>query len=387
MKKNILLCLLILITSLLFCNTEDSQLVDFQRKFHKGNLQDKVNVINEAALIENMNKEIFTTAMNFVRDYTDLLKDDSTMLILVELTIENVNRVPEPEAVKYLLEVFSSFNSKDIKNLVMKSVISNKYNNKELNSLIENYGISLLEKDNADDESLFLLINAMGKLQNPDFFNLLFRVATSEQVSDIIKKNAELAISSIETNYKTNMLSVIENGTVLEKQLALKLVLENEKNSDFLRAEVAEKSLQVSIIITGDTLTKDLIDFQMTALKELRRVAWTRSSDLIIKFFNNARKNYEDGILSEKDYIEIVETTAELASTKASSLLSEYLAYFNEQTEQGISCSEPLVLSVINALGTLGNKLAFDNLLYVGYLSYSEEIIEASRAALAGLKF
>lgn len=387
MKKNILLCLLILITSLLFCNTEDSQLVDFQRKFHKGNLQDKVNVINEAALIENMNKEIFTTAMNFVRDYTDLLKDDSTMLILVELTIENVNRVPEPEAVKYLLEVFSSFNSKDIKNLVMKSVISNKYNNKELNSLIENYGISLLEKDNADDESLFLLINAMGKLQNPDFFNLLFRVATSEQVSDIIKKNAELAISSIETNYKTNMLSVIENGTVLEKKLALKLVLENEKNSDFLRAEVAEKSLQVSIIITGDTLTKDLIDFQMTALKELRRVAWTRSSDLIIKFFNNARKNYEDGILSEKDYIEIVETTAELASTKASSLLSEYLAYFNEQTEQGISCSEPLVLSVINALGTLGNKLAFDNLLYVGYLSYSEEIIEASRAALAGLKF
>ena len=105
MKKNILLCLLILITSLLFCNTEDSQLVDFQRKFHKGNLQDKVNVINEAALIENLNKEIFTTAMNFVRDYTDLLKDDSTMLILVELTIENVNRVPEPEAVKYLLEV------------------------------------------------------------------------------------------------------------------------------------------------------------------------------------------------------------------------------------------------------------------------------------------
>lgn len=387
MKKNILLCLLILITSLLFCNTEDSQLVDFQRKFHKGNLQDKVNVINEAALIENLNKEIFTTAMNFVRDYTDLLKDDSTMLILVELTIENVNRVPEPEAVKYLLEVFSSFNSKDIKNLVMKSVISNKYNNKELNSLIENYGISLLEKDNADEESLFLLINAMGKLQNPDFFNLLFRIATSEQVSDIIKKNAELAISSIETNYKTNMLSVIENGTVLEKKLALKLVLENEKNSDFLRAEVAEKSLQVSIIITGDTLTKDLIDFQMTALKELRRVAWTRSSDLIIKFFNNARKNYEDGILSEKDYIEIVETTAELASTKASSLLSEYLAYFNEQTEQGISCSEPLVLSVINALGTLGNKLAFDNLLYVGYLSYSEEIIEASRAALAGLKF
>ena len=91
--------------------------------------------------IENLNKEIFTTAMNFVRDYTDLLKDDSTMLILVELTIENVNRVPEPEAVKYLLEVFSSFNSKDIKNLVMKSVISNKYNNKELNSLIENYEI------------------------------------------------------------------------------------------------------------------------------------------------------------------------------------------------------------------------------------------------------
>ena len=45
------------------------------------------------------------------------------------------------------------------------------------------------------------------------------------------------------------------------------------------------------------------------------------------------------------------------------------------------------MLAVINALGRLGNKVAFENLLYVGYLSYSEEIIEASRAALAGLKF
>ena len=96
-------------------------------------------------------------------------------------------------------------------------------------------------------------------------------------------------------------------------------------------------------------------------------------------------------ILSDVSYemfIDInMDIKKELAISKASSILSDYLAFFNAQTEQGISCSEPVVLAVISSLGNLGNKIAFDNLLYVGYLSYSDEIIEASRVALAGLKF
>ena len=75
------------------------------------------------------------------------------------------------------------------------------------------------------------------------------------------------------------------------------------------------------------------------------------------------------------------------ADSCAYHLLSSYLAELNEQTENGNPCSKTVVLAVINALGLLGDKTAFDNLLYVSYIGYPEEVIEASRNALARLKW
>lgn len=387
MKKNYFLFMLVLTTYFSFGNSTEDQINIFKKTFHKGNIQDKINVISEASLQEDDMSEIFSTSMDFVINYASLLQDDAAMITLAELTIENINRVSEEEANYFLSKVFSLYDSKIVKRAVLDSISENGYKTPGIYQLIEEYGITLLEKDYTDDESIYSVLSAMEKIQNPSFFNLFFRFATSDKVSDFVRKKAEQAISSIQINYKSNMLNIIENGTISEKTLALKLVLESEKNSDFLRAEVAEKALQESILYVGDTFNEEILDFQLIALRELRRVAWTRSSDLIVNFFNISRVNYESGLLEEKYYVEIIETVAELASTKASSLLSDYLGDLNEKTEQGISCSEPIVLSVINALGSLGNKVAFDNLLYVGYLSYSEEIIEASRVALAGLKF
>ena len=387
MKGKTLTFLLLLLSSLVFAAPAEEQLLIFQKTFHKGNIQDKIRVINDASLQEEKMPEIFSSSMDFVLDNAKYLADDNSMIALAELTIENSNQVDEETAISFLLNVFSLYNSKDIKNAVLESITENEYNNNEINQLVENYGLFLLENNFSDEKSMFTLLSCLEKNNNSDFFNLLFRYATSNKVSDLIRNKAEQVISSLETDYKTNMINIIENGTISEKKLALKLILENEKNSDFLRAEVSEKALQVSIIYIGDTEQQDFIDFQLTALRELRRVAWTRSSDLIVEYFDIARSQYEAGLLEETEYIEIIAGVSELASIKASSILSDYLAYFNSQTEQGISCSEPVVFAVINALGNLGNKTAFDNLLYVGYLSYSEEIIEASRVALAGLKF
>ena len=233
-----------------------------------------------------------------------------------------------------------------------------------------------------------LLISVLKEINDSSAFSLLFKYAASSEVPSSIKNEAETVISEVADKHKDDMVAIIENGSLEEKNLALRIALNNEKNSDFLRAEIAEKALQVSIIYIGDTENQEnLISFQLAAIRELRRVAWTRSADLVIKFFDFARSEYEKGFLSEDDYIEIISCVEELAISKASSILSDYLAFFNAQTEQGISCSEPVVLAVISSLGNLGNKIAFDNLLYVGYLSYSDEIIEASRVALAGLKF
>ena len=386
MKKNFLLFLIILIPMMIFANSQDEQIMILKKTFYRGNLQDKIQVISEAATMEDNLEEIFLSSMDFVVNYGNILKTDDSMIQLAKITVENLDKVDKSEVSQFFIDLFPLYDSEIIRNSILNSISKLQINDSKINILLKDYGFSLLE--NPQEEPMELLVSTMEQIDDSSFFPVLFKYAASTNVPESVRKQSENVISGFVERYKTDMVSIIEKGSLSEKHLALKIVLNSEKNSDFLRAEIAEKALQVSIIYIGDTNQKnELIDFQLSAIRELRRVSWTRSADLVVSFFNFARSEYENESLAEDDYIEIISCVEELATSKASSILSDYLAYFNSQTEQGISCSESVVLAVINALGNLGNKTAFDNLLYVGYLSYSEEIIEASRVALAGLKF
>lgn len=386
MKKNFLLFLIILIPMMIFANSQDEQIMILKKTFYRGNLQDKIQVISEAATMEENLEEIFLSSMDFVVNYGNILKTDDSMIQLAKITVENLDKVDKSEVSQFFIDLFPLYDSEIIRNSILNSISKLQINDSKINILLKDYGFSLLE--NPQEEPMELLVSTMEQIDDSSFFPVLFKYAASTNVPESVRKQSENVISGFVERYKTDMVSIIEKGSLSEKHLALKIVLNSEKNSDFLRAEIAEKALQVSIIYIGDTNQKnELIDFQLSAIRELRRVSWTRSADLVVSFFNFARSEYENESLAEDDYIEIISCVEELATSKASSILSDYLAYFNSQTEQGISCSESVVLAVINALGNLGNKTAFDNLLYVGYLSYSEEIIEASRVALAGLKF
>lgn len=386
MKKNFLLILILFIPMVIFANSQDEQIMILKKTFYRGNLQDKIQVISDAAKMEENLEEIFLSSMDFVVAYGEILKNDESMIQLAKITVENLKKVDKNKVPSFLIDLFPLYNSEIIINSILDTIANLQINDSKINILLKDYGLTLLE--NPQEKAMGLLVSTMEQIDDSTFFPVLFKYAASSNIPESVRNQSESVISGFVERYKTDMVSIIENGSLSEKHLALKIVLNNEKNSDFLRAEIAEKALQVSIINIGDTnQKKELIDFQLSAIRELRRVGWTRSTDLVVSFFNFARSEYENESLAEDDYIEIISCVEELATSKASSILSDYLAYFNSQTEQGISCSESVVLAVINALGNLGNKTAFDNLLYVGYLSYSEEIIEASRVALAGLKF
>ena len=386
MKKNFLLILILFIPMVIFANSQDEQIMILKKTFYRGNLQDKIQVISDAAKMEENLEEIFLSSMDFVVAYGEILKNDESMIQLAKITVENLKKVDQHKVPSFLIDLFPLYNSEIIINSILNTIANLQINDSKINILLKDYGLTLLE--NPQEKPMELLVSTMEQIDDSTFFPVLFKYAASSNIPESVRNQSESVISGFVERYKTDMVSIIENGSLSEKHLALKIVLNNEKNSDFLRAEIAEKALQVSIINIGDTnQKKELIDFQLSAIRELRRVGWTRSTDLVVSFFNFARSEYENESLAEDDYIEIISCVEELATSKASSILSDYLAYFNSQTEQGISCSESVVLAVINALGNLGNKTAFDNLLYVGYLSYSEEIIEASRVALAGLKF
>ena len=76
-----------------------------------------------------------------------------------------------------------------------------------------------------------------------------------------------------------------------------------------------------------------------------------------------------------------------MSSSEAAHVLALQLGFFNSQTERTGEYDEAIVLALINALGELADKAAFDNLLYIGYLNYPDKIQSAAREALARLKW
>ena len=67
--------------------------------------------------------------------------------------------------------------------------------------------------------------------------------------------------------------------------------------------------------------------------------------------------------------------------------LIKYLVELNVQLEYNKSVAQNVVLAVINSLGAIGDKQAFDSLLSVTYLNYPEPVLSAARQALAGLRW
>jgi hypothetical protein len=76
-----------------------------------------------------------------------------------------------------------------------------------------------------------------------------------------------------------------------------------------------------------------------------------------------------------------------MESAEAAQALALQLGFANAQTEKSRIYDESLILAVIKAIGTIGDKSAFDQLLYVSYLSYPEHIQAAAKEALSHLKW
>jgi hypothetical protein len=76
-----------------------------------------------------------------------------------------------------------------------------------------------------------------------------------------------------------------------------------------------------------------------------------------------------------------------METTEAAQALALQLGYLNSRTEMSGEYDEAIVLALINALGELKDKSAFDYLLYVGYLNYPDKILAAAREALNRLRW
>ena len=102
-----------------------------------------------------------------------------------------------------------------------------------------------------------------------------------------------------------------------------------------------------------------------------------------------SQNQYEQGLLSKDNFIEIIRAFTRLASTEAGSHLTAYLKTLNRKQEKN-SANPPdpqVVLAVVQSLALLGDKVAFDDLLYATYQNYPDIVVSAAKEALSKLKW
>ena len=109
MKRSFIAILLICIGFFLYGNSQTEQLTILKKTFYRGNLQDKIQVVTETSVLEGDFEEIYLIALDFVVDYADILKDDSSMIDLAKITVENLEKIKSKKILDQIFNLFSYY--------------------------------------------------------------------------------------------------------------------------------------------------------------------------------------------------------------------------------------------------------------------------------------
>jgi len=176
---------------------------------------------------------------------------------------------------------------------------------------------------------------------------------------------------------------VIRNNSFPEKAAAFRIGAYNEKLKPAERAALALTALEVSLDAFGSVEAALRYD----AITVLTRLKWSPASSLAIRNFYRVQTDYANGAAQRERLLEAIACLGVMGSAEAAHALTLQLGFTNSQTERTGEYDEAVILAIISALGELGDKSAFDHLLYISYLNYPDRIQASAREALNQLKW
>jgi hypothetical protein len=209
------------------------------------------------------------------------------------------------------------------------------------------------------------------------------------QYTDKISATAKEALLGTKGVLKDLIVGVIKNGTIMEKKLALTTALSTDPLSSDQKAQVAEYALDVALH-TGvpDTTGKAVLrEMRFISTRALDEKKWASATALLIEGIDMTIMEYDRGLADKSFLIEAITALGAMGTHEAAVRLTQYLVLLNSYTEKSKGYDEQIVLALLDNLGALADKVAFDDLMYTQYLNYSAAIKKSARAALEKLKW
>ncbi|OJF76206.1 MAG: hypothetical protein BKP49_08675 [Treponema sp. CETP13] len=367
---------------------QTDQVATFQKAFLRGNFKDKISVINSLPQDSDQYHSLIRLACEYIITCGPYFSSDTEFEDLVVAVVKRCNPL-QKEDFELLESMYMNVIDQNSKIPILIALTKVSPQPIEVTEKLADYiETVVIAGNNYEGEQLEQTLTIAAESKNETFFPILFK-CYSNTSSDIIKKIAKKGIDNLAPDYKKDVLKIIENNSIKDIQLILNLIITNDTNSDFFKAEIAENAFKAAInkVDSISETTPELIALQLTTLDKLVLFSWTRASSLVDKFYKIAIEEYNNKLLTNEQFIQVILGYAKLAPTKASITLTSYLGEMNTQFEENGTYSEPIMIAVTQTLGDLGNHIAFDNLLYTTYLDYSEDVLTAARDALVKLKW
>jgi len=395
MKKAVVCILFLLaIAGFLFGQEaeENTQLTSFLRNFARASLSTKIQILQDAERVdlEGMGP-LYEKAVEFIIDNQMLLRADNSARQLAILAVRLIGESGYTEAKYELWDLFTIEKETLVREGCMKSLgVVGKGDTRiidRINSWVSQQNTLFMTGQKPDYQVFGAAVDALGELGDPSSFPILF-TSMSLSFSDDITARSRNALYKIEGDFKDLLIRVIEKNSIREKLTALQLALSEERLSEEEKGEVAEKALEIGLeTTTPDASEKaQLREMRYTAVRALTERSWSRATPLVIRHFDITVMEYDRGIARKGNFLEAIACLGAMATHEAAVRLNLYLDLLNTYKEQERAVDEQIILAVINNLGKLGDKVAIDNLLYVGYLNYSQTVKNAAREAINNLK-
>ena len=364
---------------------ETSELV---LKFVKGNISEKTSAIRSA---EGSEKTLLAEmGLDFLDTNASILTGDMDLSALGIASVLSLEKSPGKNGViiEKLISVFRKCTDTNVRTIILDKLPDFASDESEM-ALVRELSVGFLESEG--EKPAILVKNsfeALGKIGNQDSLALLFKNYVSGP-QPLYDSEMGKSLVALMNKYKEETLNLVSSLEISKISRIFELVKNSSEITKNYQMDIVENALSLTLYTMENQqdFSEESVRLQMSLVEFIADEKWSHATELVARNFALSKKEYDGGFISDDDFIKTIRFTAVLKSSKISSALSDCLAGFNGAVGSDARPSEQVVLALIKSLGDLGDKTAFDNLLYVTYLDYSEDVVNAARVALASLKW
>ncbi len=390
-KKSFLLILFVLFSISLYAQNNS-----YTIQYLKGNITDKTRAIKESTGSES--DYLVNRAIEYALENKELLGTDRDLDALVVAAVLSISddylkNINDEEKVKFSEKLYNLYSNFEDSNTVEIAILTKLESIKDLlpiDKFVNNLNNKLKNENMNDMDPSFLktTLSSLEKIGNTESFIILYYFYSADKYPKF-EEEIEKTLITLSPNAMNEILGFIKEADSNQLKRIYSLTTKTQKLSKNNVCIIAENLLNRSILLMGDSskILPEDIDLQITCLKILADNKWTRASDSVLSYFQITKSLYKINSIKDEDFTFVISSLSSITPLKAVSPLTSYLEELNGRKENGEEVSSSVILSLINTLGAIGDKAAFDSLLAVTYLSYEEAILSAARQALSGLRW